>query len=330
MEQLRVLAGEPLLVIDFRYHLVSLIAVFLAIALGIVIGTTALNQPLLTDIKGQVSSLEQDKRDLENQTRTLKTQVAAGSAFEQAVAPALVNGSLGGRRVLIIETTDQVPSATVDHLTALVGRAGGTVSGTLHLLPAYTDPNKASAIQSYVTGPGLPASFVPPQNADARQMVAALLADALMIPNGQTASSSDTAAISSVLAGLSALQMLAQDSSAVLPSDYAILVTAGAFTGGDADVRNAALVDLASALDAAGSGSVVAGDTGSAGSEGLVGVVRKNTTVSAAVSTIDNVTDTAGEISTILALSRERLGTSGKYGTGKDTQPIPPVPGATQ
>ena len=34
MEQLRVLAGEPLLVIDFRYHLVSLIAVFLAVALG--------------------------------------------------------------------------------------------------------------------------------------------------------------------------------------------------------------------------------------------------------------------------------------------------------
>jgi hypothetical protein len=38
-------------VIDFRYHLVSLIAVFLAVALGIVIGTTALNQPILNDIE---------------------------------------------------------------------------------------------------------------------------------------------------------------------------------------------------------------------------------------------------------------------------------------
>jgi hypothetical protein len=44
-------------VIDFRYHLVSLIAVFLAVALGIVIGTTALNQPILADIKNQVTAL---------------------------------------------------------------------------------------------------------------------------------------------------------------------------------------------------------------------------------------------------------------------------------
>ena len=43
--------------IDFRYHLVSLIAVFLAVALGIVIGTTALNQPILADIKNQVTAL---------------------------------------------------------------------------------------------------------------------------------------------------------------------------------------------------------------------------------------------------------------------------------
>ena len=29
--------------IDFRYHIVSIIAVFLALAVGIVVGTTALN-----------------------------------------------------------------------------------------------------------------------------------------------------------------------------------------------------------------------------------------------------------------------------------------------
>ena len=44
--------------IDFRYHLVSLIAVFLAVALGIIIGTTALNEPLQANIEGQVTELE--------------------------------------------------------------------------------------------------------------------------------------------------------------------------------------------------------------------------------------------------------------------------------
>ncbi|MCU1612668.1 MAG: hypothetical protein JWO98_208 [Frankiales bacterium] len=315
--------------IDFRYHLVSLIAVFLAIALGIVIGTTALNQPLLTDIKGQVSSLEQDKRSLEDQTRQLKSQVSAGNAFEQAVAPALVSASLTGRKVLLIAANDKVPADTIQKIGALVGQAGGSVSGIIHLQPAYTDPGQASAIQTYVTGPGKPATVTLPQTDDARQLVAALLADVLMTPSQQTTAGTDTAAISSVLAGLSALHALSQDSSSVTPSDYALLLTADAFTGKDAGTRNAALVDLAAALDAAGSGAVVAGDATSAGNNGLVGVLRNNPTVSAAVSTVDNVTTPAGQLSSVLALSRERQGTSGKYGTGQDTQPVPPVAGAT-
>src|SRR3954467_7455438 len=97
MEQLRVLAGEPLLVIDFRYHLVSLIAVFLVVALGIVIGTTQLNGPILDDLRGQVSSLEQDKRDLEDSTQQLQAQQDTDDAFTAAIAPALVNGTLTGR-----------------------------------------------------------------------------------------------------------------------------------------------------------------------------------------------------------------------------------------
>jgi hypothetical protein len=317
-------------VIDFRYHLVSLIAVFLAVALGIVIGTTALNQPLLSDIKGQVSSLEQDKRALEDRTRTLESEVDNASAFESAVAPALVGSSLAGRKVLLVVTDSKVPGDTVDQLTALIGQAGGAVSGTLHLQPQFTDPAKASAIASYVNGAGRPAGVTLPQTDDSRQLVATLLADVLMSDNASTATAADTAAISSVLAGLSALDVLAQDSSSVTPADYAVVLTGAAFTGNDAKTRNAALVDLAAALDAAGAGAVVSGDSTIAGGQGLVDVIRGNPTVSAAVSTVDNVTTTAGQISTVLALGRERQGTSGKYGTGKNTQPIPPVPGVTQ
>jgi hypothetical protein len=75
---------------------------------------------------------------------------------------------------------------------------------------------------------------------------------------------------------------------------------------------------------------VVAGDTASAADNGLVGVIRNDTVASAAVSTVDNVDQVAGQISTVLALGREGEGTSGKYGTGEDTQPVPPVPTATR
>jgi hypothetical protein len=328
MEQLRILAGEPLLVIDFRYHLVSLIAVFLAVALGIVIGTTQLNQPILTDIKSQVSSLEQDKRTLETQTQQLQTQLDSQDAFQQAVAPVLVDGSLAGRKVLLIAADDKVDSGLVDQLSSLIGEAGGTVAGTMHLQSAYSDPSSSPKVESYVTG-SLPSGVTLPSTGDAKQLVAALLGQVLMLPPGSTAGPAATAAVSSVLAGLSALDVLAQDSSSVVPANYAILLTEGTFAGKDAGARNAALESLAAALDAAGSGAVVAGDTDSAGGTGLIGVIRDDAHVSQSVSTVDNVTTAAGQISAVLALGREQQGTSGKYGTGPDTQPVPPVAGAT-
>jgi hypothetical protein len=328
MEQLRVLAGEPLLVIDFRYHLVSLIAVFLAIALGIVIGTTQLNGKVLDDLRGQVSSLEQDKRGLEDSTQQLQGRQDDADAFETAVAPALVDGALSGRSVVLVVSDDQVSSDTVEEVSALIGQAGGTVSGTVRLQPEYSDPSTASALENYVTGGGLPPTVTLPSNGDAGQLVASVLAQVLMVKAGGNAPT--TADLSSVLAGLSALDVLSVDGASVTPANFAVVLTAGAFTGDDADERNATLAELTAALDAAGQGAVVAGDAASAGDNGLVGVVRNDTTTSAAVSTVDNVDSIAGQISTVLALGREGQGTSGKYGTGEDTQPVPPVPSATQ
>ncbi len=312
--------------IDFRYHLVSLIAVFLAVALGIVIGTTALNEPILADIENQVADLEQDKRALEDRTQQLQTQLDTADSFEQAVAPALVAGALAGRSVLLVSTNEDVAPETVEQVTALIAEAGGTVSGAISLRPEYSDPSSASGLQNYVTGSGRPAGLQLPETDDTGQLVASLIGQVFMRPAGGAAP--DATAVSSVLAGLTALDVLALDSDTLTPADYAVVLTSGAFTGDDAAERNTTLVELVSALDAAGSGAVVTGDAAAAGENGLIGAIRADPTLSAAISTVDNVGTAAGRISTVLALGRESQGTSGKYGTGEDTQPVPPVPAA--
>ncbi|SFF81695.1 copper transporter [Blastococcus tunisiensis] len=312
--------------IDFRYHLVSLIAVFLAVALGIVIGTTALNEPILTDLERQVSALTEDKRSLEDQTQRLQTQLDTTEAFEQAVGPALVNGTLEGQRVLLVSTNEDVAPETVEQVTALVGEAGGSVSGTLSVLPAYSDPSTAASLQSYATGGGLPAGIELPPTDDAGQLVGSLLAQVLMVP--AEGAEPDAAAASSVLSGLSSLEVLSADRDTVAPADYAIVLTQDAFTGEGAADRNATLMELVAALDDAGSGAVVAGDAASAGENGLVGAIRADPDLSASVSTVDNVPTAAGRISAVLALSAEAEGTSGTYGTAEGTQPVPPVPAA--
>jgi hypothetical protein len=328
MEQLRVLAGEPLLVIDFRYHLVSLIAVFLAVALGIIIGTTALNDPIAANIEGQVSALEQDKRNLEDRTQQLQAQVETADAFDRAVAPALVDGVLNGSSVLLIAGNEEVTTETIEEFTALIGEAEGTVAGTIRLQPEYTDTSTASALQNYATGAGLPPGAQLPPTDDAGQLVASLLAQVLMVPaDGGTPP--DPSAAASVLAGLTSLGVLSPEGSGVTPADYVVFLTAGTFTGDGAEDRNETLVELVSALDAEGRGAVVAGDRTSAQPNGLIGVIRANPDLSAAISTVDNADTAAGRISTVLGLAAEGEGTSGAYGIGEDAQPVPPVPATT-
>ncbi|MGX5657968.1 copper transporter [Geodermatophilus nigrescens] len=314
--------------IDFRYHLVSLIAVFLAIALGLVIGATQLSGPLLDNLQGQVTSLQEDKRELEDTTQGLQAQVDGSQAFESAVAPALVQGALAGRSVLFVVASEDVTTDTVEEVTALVTEAGGTVAGQLTLAPEYSDPASEPALQSYVTTPaGRPAGVELPETDDTGRLVGALLAEVLMVPAGGPAP--DAAGVSTVVAGLQALDVLTQDSASLTPADFAVVLTSGTVSGDDAADRNGVLLDLVTALDAAGSGAVVAGDAASAGEDGLVGVVRADPETAAAVSTVDNVTSPSGQVSTVLALGSESEGTSGAYGTGEDAQPVPPVPATT-
>ena len=325
--------------IDFRYHLVSLIAVFLAVALGVIIGTTALNDPISADIETRVQQLEQDKRALEDQTQALTDQLQAGDGFEQAVAPALVANTLADAGVLIITTGEDVPTELVEQVSALIVAAGGTVTGVVRLQPGFSDPATATGLRTYVTSPGIPAGVQLPTTDDAGQLVAALLAQSLVVPAGDAAGPDagpdagsdavpDAATVSSVLAGLAALDVLAVESSSVLPADYVVVLTASAPEGDDAAERTGTLVELVTALDAAGSGAVVAGTAAAAGENGLVAAIREDPQLSAAVSTVDNVDRAAGRISTVLALGQESRGTSGMYGTGEDTQPVPPVPTA--
>ncbi|MEI4271096.1 copper transporter [Klenkia sp. LSe6-5] len=316
--------------IDFRYHLVSLIAVFLAVALGIVIGTTALNGGLLDNLQGQVGALQEDKRTLEDTNQALQTQLDATGGFAEEIGPALVAGTLTDRSVLLVVGNEDVTGDAVDEVSGLLEDAGATVNGTLRLTPAYSDPATASSLQSYLTGPGaLPAGVTLPEDAaDTDELVAGLLAQVLVVPAGGAGAAPSSAATTQVLSGLSTLGVLTQESPSVSPADHVVFFTSGSLSAEDAEQRNAALIALVTALDRQGSGVVVSGDAGSAGARGLVGAIRADTSASTLVSTVDNANAPEGRISTVLALSAEREGTSGKYGSGQDAQPVPPVPTA--
>ena len=60
--------------INFRYHVVSLTAVFLALAIGLVVGTAALNGPLSEDLKDKVNALSQQNQQYRAQVKQMEDQ----------------------------------------------------------------------------------------------------------------------------------------------------------------------------------------------------------------------------------------------------------------
>jgi hypothetical protein len=270
-----------------------------------------------------VTALQTDKRALEDQTHVLQTELDGVGTFDEAVGPTLVANTLTGRSVVLVIGSPDVDSQVVEGLTALIGSAGGTVTGTIRLSDSYADPSTASTLDSFLSGPGVPTTVSLPSTGDTGELLASLLSQMLMIPGAGASGAPSTVSTSTVLAGLEQLDVLSQETSSVSPADLAVVLTAGAPTGTNADARTTALMQLATALDGAGSGAVVAGDLASNGSGGLVTALRADPTAPTTLSTVDNVTTPAGRISTVLALAAENRGTSGEYGVGKNTQPVP-------
>ncbi len=310
--------------IDFRYHLVSLIAVFLAVALGIVIGTTQLNGAVLDGLEGQVSTLTEDKNALEAQTESLSAELDQNNAYDEAVAPVVVANRLVGSSVLVIVTSEDVSAEVMGRATSLLSAAGAQLSGILRLLPAFSDPQTAPDLQEYVTGSGLPPGITLPETDDTATLVASLMSQVLIRPAAGGPAPPETAT-QTVLAGLAALGAVTSDTGDIATADYALFLTTGTADGDDGQARNQALVTLAGALDAAGSGAVIAGDASADVEGGLLTAVRADAVGATSISTVNNIDAAAGQVAAVLALTAERNGQSGSYGIGEGTAPLPPL-----
>ena len=87
-------------VINFRYHVVSLTAVFLALAIGLVVGTAALNGPVADALNDSVNALRKDNSSCATRSTTCSDEVNREEEFATEAAPVMLDGKLAGRRVL--------------------------------------------------------------------------------------------------------------------------------------------------------------------------------------------------------------------------------------
>jgi hypothetical protein len=114
-------------VFDYRYHALSLAAVLLALAVGIVIGVAIGDSNLVSSAKsGIVRDLSAEVGAAQRQTGQLRAQLSAEEAFVNDLYPIAVHGLLRGRPVGLVflgNSSNQIDGLVRD----AVSRAGGDI-----------------------------------------------------------------------------------------------------------------------------------------------------------------------------------------------------------
>ncbi|WP_433872338.1 copper transporter [Saccharopolyspora sp. CA-218241] len=307
--------------ISMRGHVVSITAVFLALALGVVLGSTSVSERLLTAVAGDAGSLREQVDELRAERAVLQARLADADGFSAAVGPRAVSGLLDGGSVVLISTPDVGPEQR-EQVRELLGAAGAEVTGALELTGGITDPSRVDQLRRVVTEL-LPAGAQLPTAADPGTLAGALVAPlALVDPaDGRPRTSGEERA--AAFAGLATGGFLTA-SADLRPAQQAVVLTGGRPGADDAEDRAITLARFTTQLDAAGGGAVLAGAGAVAGTSVPVGAARADPSISSVVSTVDNLDAAAGRVAVVLALREQRDGRAGHYGVAANAQgPVP-------
>ena len=318
--------------IDFRYHLVSIVAVFLALAIGIVLGSTALQGDTLDVLRSENNSLTDQLNNANAQRNNYSQLEGASEAFLQTAEPKLLSGMLTGDKIVLV-TEPGAPSSITDGVQKAAAYAGATITGTIALQPKFNDlsgttKSTLSAINEQLAATdGAVFDSATDQQTVYQQEAAQLIGTAVLnltagqlgltVPQAQTL--------------LSAYAKAGFLTTGGAPWDRAtlavIVAPQTAPSDGPNDPANLVLLALTAEFAGQSTATVVAGPvTSSASSSSAIAVLR-GSSVSGQVSSVDNADKTLGQISTIWALADQQAGGKpNSYGISGASAVSPSVP----
>ena len=320
---------------DFRYHVVSLTAVFLALAIGVVLGSGPMHNAIVGDMSGQIEQLEQEVAQAQDDAASARVLTTTAQEFADEAAPVLLAGVLNGVSVGNIYTADAAAENTAGIRDRLV-QSGATVAAEVTIEPAWMDPDQ-TAFRSSLASTMTPNVVGVNAESPTPTVLAHALAQALMpgvLPPGSTeADLADTdfpdpanaAARSSLLFDM--LLEAGLVSGTASDGVQALTLVAGPGpddAGARAEVSNN-LTNAATVFAQYTSGVVVASGPDHEGD--VASAVQNSPEASGTVTTVVEGTGVYGQISVPLSLAEALAGVVGHYGPGEARALLPMLAG---
>jgi hypothetical protein len=303
---------------SLRYHVVSIAAMLLALALGVVLGASALSGRVLGALTSDRDQLAGEVVAMRGERDAAGAQLLATERLVAAGAPSTVAGVLPGRGVAVVAGPGADP-ADVDAVSELVTRAGGRVTGQVALTDAAVAPDRAEALRALVPRL-LPAGAQLPTTTDTGTLTGSLLGSLLVARPSGVGEQTTGPEVATALRALSdAGYVRTSEARGAGPGELALVVT-----GAGADpARDTVLARIAGEMDRVGAGAVLAGRTGS----GAVTAVRADPALRSGLSTVDALQGPASRVATVLALREQADGRTGVYGPAAGTFTPQPAAG---
>jgi phage host-nuclease inhibitor protein Gam len=167
--------------IDLRYHVYSLAAVFFALAIGIIIGTSFVGKPADREKLLSVSqryehtlgNMQTEMRKQETSLRAARSEASRNDKLATALMPIAFKDRLLYHNVAIIQTGDYDDLAT--HLKTVIQSVGGQVTNVTKISPSF-DFEDPDAVLNVLTKAGI----TPAKGESGRTAILHMIANALV------------------------------------------------------------------------------------------------------------------------------------------------------
>jgi hypothetical protein len=314
--------------IDFRYHLVSIVAVFLALSLGLLLGSTELKPYVQRGLQGLSKTQQREIDGFLREKQQLQSQISSENQFALANAPSMLHDVLAGQRCVLVLAPGVAGSVT-SGIAQELRTAGATLTGQLQLQTAFFDTSPATSQKlTQVAGQyAQPAGVTLAGTAQAQ--ASELLAHLIMTKDrpGQPASGEQDPVSVQGIQALAGAGFLTKSGQPWNRATLAVVITpATPQSTDDTNPESQALVTLAQQLNLAGLGTVVAGTVAGSGPGSAIDVMRAGGRAGHLTS-VDNADYPIGQIVVAQSLAEMQLGRSGSYGvtaTASAAGPSPP------
>jgi len=154
--------------INLRYHIVSLVAVFLALAIGVIAGTTVINDQVVKALERSDKTLRNALKSQQDENGALKSTLSVLNTWGAAIARTVEKDELRGRTVVLV-VSNGVDGKTISSVEDALSLAGATRGGVITFSARWNlrdDPTRQQLGQLLGLGQSARASDIASQGAE--------------------------------------------------------------------------------------------------------------------------------------------------------------------